>query len=109
MALIGKIKTLFLDESKTTPVFPRTKVKAISDDNGIGLDAILEEIRSTEVIAEDVQMANGLSLEQALSGCWISFTDEENNPTDEPYIHYAVDENGNPVFTGLAYVEDGEF
>lgn len=47
MALIGKIKTLFLDESKTTPMFPRTKVKAISDDNGIGLDAILEEIRDS--------------------------------------------------------------
>lgn len=23
-----------------------------------------------------------------LSGCWIEFTDEDGNPTDEPYIHW---------------------
>lgn len=23
-----------------------------------------------------------------LSGCWIAFTDEDGNPTDEPYIHW---------------------
>ena len=44
-----------------------------------------------------------------LAGCWISYTDEDGNPTDEPYIHYAVDEDGNPVYTGLSYVEEGEF
>lgn len=24
----------------------------------------------------------------ALAGCWIAFTDEDGNPTDEPYIHW---------------------
>ena len=23
-----------------------------------------------------------------LGGCWIEFTDEDGNPTDEPYIHW---------------------
>lgn len=47
MALIGKIMTLFSDEAKTTPVFPRTKVSAVSDENGVGLDGTLNEINQT--------------------------------------------------------------
>lgn len=43
MALIGKIMDFFADEAMTTPAFPRTKVKAVSDDNGVGLSALLEE------------------------------------------------------------------
>jgi len=38
---------------------------------------------------------NGVTQEQAeamldnrLAGCWISFTDEDGNPTDEPYVHW---------------------
>ena len=42
MSLIGKIQTLFSDKEKTTPVFPRTKVSAVSDENGVGLDALLD-------------------------------------------------------------------
>ena len=38
----GKIKTLYSDKEKTEALFPRTKVNAISDNNGRGLDAILE-------------------------------------------------------------------
>lgn len=30
----------------------------------------------------------GAAAEDALSGCWIEFTDEDGNPTDEPYIHW---------------------
>ncbi len=37
----GKIKTLFSDKEKTEALFPRTKVKAITDDNGTGLDVLL--------------------------------------------------------------------
>jgi hypothetical protein len=42
MSLTGKIMSLFADKEKSIPIFPRTKVKAISDDNGVGLDAILD-------------------------------------------------------------------
>lgn len=42
MALTGKIINLFTDKEMTIPAFPRTKVKAISDDNGIDLNTILE-------------------------------------------------------------------
>lgn len=44
MPLTGKIKNLFEDKDMTISVFPRTKVKAVSDDNGVGLDAILNAI-----------------------------------------------------------------
>lgn len=27
-------------------------------------------------------------VDERLSGCWISFTDADGNPTDEPYIHW---------------------
>ena len=43
MSLIGNIKTFFEDKVKTSPVFPITKIKAVSDDNGVGLDVLLEE------------------------------------------------------------------
>ena len=32
---------------------------------------------------------NGIA---ALAGCWIAFTDENGNPTDEPYIHWYAEE-----------------
>lgn len=57
MSLIGKIKTLFEDKAKTTPVFPRTKVKAVSDDNGIGLDALLEGIQA-DITANETAVSN---------------------------------------------------
>ena len=47
MSLIGKITTLFSDIEKTTPLFPRTKVSAVSDENGVGLDVILDEVRDS--------------------------------------------------------------
>lgn len=42
MAITGKIKSLFEDKEMTVSVFPRTKVKAISDDNNIGLNVLLD-------------------------------------------------------------------
>ena len=61
MSLIGKIQTLFSDKERTTPVFPRTKVKAVSDDDGKGLDAILEELQngSGSIIPEEVVLKTG--------------------------------------------------
>ena len=41
----GKIKTLYSDKEKTEALFPRTKTSAVSDDEGRGLDAILEDIQ----------------------------------------------------------------
>lgn len=51
MSLVGKIKTLFSDKEKTEPMFPRTKVKAVSDDEGVGLNVILENmVYSSEMV-----------------------------------------------------------
>lgn len=44
MATQGKVLTLFEDKEKTKGIFPRTKVSAISDDNNIGLDVLLNNI-----------------------------------------------------------------
>lgn len=46
MSIVGKIKTLFSDKENTEALFPRTKVKAVSDDDGVGLNIILDDIRS---------------------------------------------------------------
>lgn len=32
------------------------------------------------------------ALSDSLGGCWISFTDAEGNPTNEPYIHWYADD-----------------
>ena len=50
----GKIKTLFSDKEKTEALFPRTKVSAISDDNGVGLDAIMECVAYTDNAVEGI-------------------------------------------------------
>lgn len=43
-SLTGKIKTLFSDVEKTEPLFPRTKTKAITNDEGVSLDVLLANI-----------------------------------------------------------------
>ena len=53
---------------------------------------------ATKKATEDAQSvadkANDLAekVSTALSGCWIEFTDEDGNPTDEPYVHWYVEE-----------------
>ena len=43
MSVTGKIKTLFSDEENTEAVFPNTKVAAVSDNNGTGLNILLDK------------------------------------------------------------------
>ena len=45
MAITGEIKNLYNDRERTNILFPRTKTSAVSDDEGRGLDAILEDIQ----------------------------------------------------------------
>ena len=40
----GKIKTLYSDKEKTEALFPRTKTSAVSDADGVGLDAFLDNM-----------------------------------------------------------------
>ena len=49
MSISGVIKTLFSDHKKTQAIFPRTKVSAVSDDNGVGLGALLDDIKSSAI------------------------------------------------------------
>lgn len=46
MSLVGTIQSLFQDKERTKPIFPVTKVKAVSDDNGRGLNVLLEDIHT---------------------------------------------------------------
>ena len=49
MALTGKIMDFFADKAMTIPAFPRTKVKAVSDDNNVGLNVLLDaKVSKTE-------------------------------------------------------------
>ena len=45
MPIEGTINSLYLDYEQTKPLFPRTKTKAVSDENGVGLDATLSRIQ----------------------------------------------------------------
>ncbi len=46
MSITGKIKTLFADSAKTEVIFPRTKLSAVTDDNDIGLNVLLDNLRA---------------------------------------------------------------
>lgn len=65
----GKIKTLFTDVEKTEALFPRTKVSAISDNNGVGLDALLNNINAEiDTKATEAFVANKIAEAQISGG-----------------------------------------
>lgn len=70
MSISGVIKTLFSDHKKTQAIFPRTKVSAVSDDNGVGLDALLAEKASESFVTNKIAEAqlSGEGSEIDLSG-----------------------------------------
>lgn len=60
----GKVKTLFSDKEKTEALFPRTKTSAISNEDGIGLDALMENLiySSNENLNQDTVPLNADTL-----------------------------------------------
>lgn len=42
--MAGKVKTLYSNREKTEALFPRTKTSAISNEDGVGLDALIENV-----------------------------------------------------------------
>lgn len=61
MALTGKIMDFFADKAMTIPAFPRTKVKAVSDDNGVGLNVLLDDKQKKHIAPLVVLPASGWS------------------------------------------------
>lgn len=53
----GKIKTLYSDKEKTEALFPRTKVNAVSDEDGTGLNVILDTMVRTGDPIENMETA----------------------------------------------------
>lgn len=98
-------RILYMDETAEESV-----AEVINADTFGGLPPEAYVFKTENIAAEKVAMESGMSLEQVLAGCWISFIDENNNPTNEPYIHwYADSETGNPVVSGLPNAEENEF
>ena len=74
MATQGKIVTLFEDKDKTQGVFPRTKVSAISNNDGVGLDALLidaicvgEDLEKTQSLPIDADTLNGYTAAELMA------------------------------------------
>ena len=70
MSIIGKIQSIFLDREKTQPIFPITKTKAVSDENGRSLDVLLDDKASKDFVTAKIAEAQlgGDSGEIDLSG-----------------------------------------
>lgn len=69
MAITGKVKTIFEDESCAEAIFPRTKLSAVSNNDGVGLDALLvdaicvgEDLTNTQTVPYDADTLQGYSL-----------------------------------------------
>ena len=70
MSITGKIKTLFSDKENTEALFPRTKISAVSDDDGTGLNVLLDnKIDTVPVTSAD----NGKFL-RVVDGKWAAAT-----------------------------------
>ena len=52
----GKIKTLYSDKQKTEPLYPKTKLNAISDENGVGLEAIMQGLAYTDGLSQNASV-----------------------------------------------------
>jgi hypothetical protein len=57
MSIIGKIQSIFLDREKTQPIFPITKTKAVSDENGRSLDVLLDDKASKDFVTAKIAEA----------------------------------------------------
>ena len=90
MALTGKIMDFFVDKAMTIPAFPRTKVKAISDDNNVGLNVLLDN-KQDKLIAKTISlpatgwknMAQSVSVENVTENSIIII-----NPAPQSYANY---------------------
>ena len=71
------VKSVWLVDDKNNKVAPYVTTNQILTETGESFDLGDVKDRLTK-------------LEAKFSGCWIEFTDEEGNPTDEPYIHWMV-------------------
>ena len=65
------------------------------------LQVVEEKVTEAQAAADDSLMR--------WSGCSISFTDENGNATDEPYIHWYIDNETGNVVDEVPQAEDGEF
>ena len=57
MPIQGDVKNLYSDREKTRALFPTTQVSAVSDDNGVGLGAILEDTVHTGPVVDETATA----------------------------------------------------
>lgn len=57
--------------------------------NNISTEQLHTMVQSIDAAVEKANTALA-----GLSGCWIDFTDENGNPTDEPYIHWLEEVSG---------------
>ena len=60
--MASKVTTLFEDSAKTNALYPRTKVSAVSDGSGNGLDALLNGKQDTLVSGTNIKTVDGNSL-----------------------------------------------
>ena len=68
MSITGKIKTLFSDSAKTEALFPRTKTSAVSNDDGIGLNVLLENKQEKhEPVSVSLSTSGWSSMAQTVS------------------------------------------
>ena len=65
-------------------IYPLTTADQVITDSGERINSVVYNLNSA---VREAQIAVA-KVDEALSGCWISFTDENGNPTDEPYIHW---------------------
>ena len=57
MPINGEIKSLYLDRNETTALFPRTKTKAVSNDKGVSLEALLDEKATQSFVTNKIAEA----------------------------------------------------
>lgn len=109
MAIEGKIRTLYTDKTMSEALLPRTNTKAITDDKGVNLNAILDQVAYVDTKNSEAAVAplnadalGGIPASQIFLMILPQFGSD-----DESKILQIV--NGVPTWVSLLSAEEGEF
>jgi hypothetical protein len=85
MAITGEIQGLYKDREHTHAIFPMTKVKAVTDDNGVGLNVVLDRLATKDHVSTEIAKA------QLSGGSGTGNVDLDGFATKDDLASYVMD------------------
>lgn len=102
MATQGEILTLFKDVEKTQGIFPRTKVSAISDEDNVSLEILLNEKASSENL--QLKLYSNITQIGLVAGSETIEAIAQNLPDNSILVYPSMNTSLYPTPSGVLFV-----